>query len=397
METTAADATAATDAAQLLPAADAGGADSRPGDAPDPGREPPSAAPASPPPIQPTVIPPPPREHPFEFRGEEREYFRIWIVNLALTILTLGIYSAWAKVRTERYFYANTRVAGTPFEYTARPLPILRGRLIAFTLFGSYVLASRFSLELQLALVAVILLASPWLIVRGLMFRARYSSWRGLAFRFVPAYGAAYRWFLLIYLLFPLTLGFIFPYIKFRQKKFVVEQHRFGAIPFGFRAEANQFYIVYFIALGILIGAWIGLSTAMGVAFSSIAAHGMPSRAWIYGITAAMYAIYFTLFVYLAARIVNLTYNNAALDGFGFRSSVRARSLMRLYVFNTLGIVLSLGMLVPWAMIRMARYRASQLVLLAVGDLDALEAEAQGEVSAIGAEMDQVFDLDIGL
>ncbi|MGH8171895.1 MAG: DUF898 family protein, partial [Rhodanobacteraceae bacterium] len=70
-------------------------------------------------------------EHPFEFSGDAKEYFRIWIVNLALSIVTLGIFSAWAKVRTQRYFYGNTRVAGVPFEYTAKPWPILKGRLIA--------------------------------------------------------------------------------------------------------------------------------------------------------------------------------------------------------------------------------------------------------------------------
>src|SRR5262245_36210186 len=68
---------------------------------------------------------PPLVEHPFEFRGEWREYFRIWIVNVALTVLTLGVYSAWAKVRTQRYFYGNTRVAGRAFDYQAQPLPIL--------------------------------------------------------------------------------------------------------------------------------------------------------------------------------------------------------------------------------------------------------------------------------
>ncbi|HET7062745.1 MAG TPA: DUF898 family protein, partial [Rudaea sp.] len=112
--------------------------------APEVTEAPPSAeAPVPPPPASaPAATPAPaPIEHQFEFRGAEREYFNIWIVNLALTILTLGIYSAWAKVRTERYFYANTRVAGTPFEYLARPLPILKGRIIAFTLFTSYILA----------------------------------------------------------------------------------------------------------------------------------------------------------------------------------------------------------------------------------------------------------------
>ncbi len=36
---------------------------------------------------------------PLEFHGSGGEYFRIWIVNLCLTIVTFGIYTAWAKVR----------------------------------------------------------------------------------------------------------------------------------------------------------------------------------------------------------------------------------------------------------------------------------------------------------
>ena len=335
-----------------------------------------------------------PTEHPFEFRGDEREYFNIWIVNLALTILTLGIYSAWAKVRTERYFYANTRVAGTPFEYLARPLPILKGRIIAFALFTSYILASRFSIKLQLALLVLIGLLSPWLIVRGLMFRARYSSWRGLTFRFVPDYWPAYKYYLLMYLLLPLTLGLIFPYIKWKQKKFLVEHHRFGRRDFDFSATANDFYIPYFIAIGMLIGSWILIATIMSATFSMGAGRGMGG---FYVILVVSYAAYFAIFVYIASRVLNLTYNHAAMAGFALRSTVRARDLMRLYLFNTLGILLSIGMLIPWAMIRMARYRASRLVLLATDDPDTLEAEAQGDVSAVGAEIDHVFDMDIGL
>jgi uncharacterized membrane protein YjgN (DUF898 family) len=57
----------------------------------------------------------------FQFRGTGREFFRIWIVNFALTLITVGIYSAWAKVRTRRYFYGNTALAGHTFDYHASP------------------------------------------------------------------------------------------------------------------------------------------------------------------------------------------------------------------------------------------------------------------------------------
>jgi len=70
------------------------------------------------------------RELGFEFFGKGLEFFRIWIVNILLTVVTLGIYSAWAKVRTQRYLYGNTRLDGASFEYLAEPLQILQGRLI---------------------------------------------------------------------------------------------------------------------------------------------------------------------------------------------------------------------------------------------------------------------------
>ena len=133
-----------------------------------------------------------------EFHGRAGEFFGIWIVNLVLTVLTLGIYSAWAKVRTQRYFYSNTRLAGAPFDYLADPITILKGRLIAYAVLIVLVV----SLKLQLLWVVVplylaILVLFPWLIQLSLRFRARYSAWRGLRFRFdgtiKDAY-TAYMW-----------------------------------------------------------------------------------------------------------------------------------------------------------------------------------------------------------
>ena len=76
-------------------------------------------------------VPYTPVTHRFEFSGTGSEYFRIWIVNIMLTILTLGIYSAWAKVRSQRWLHGHTSLADSAFRYHARPLQILIGRVIA--------------------------------------------------------------------------------------------------------------------------------------------------------------------------------------------------------------------------------------------------------------------------
>ena len=68
--------------------------------------------------------------HPFAFTGSTKEYFKIWIVNALLTIVTLGIYSAWAKVRNKRYLYNNTWVNGASFEYHGKPTKILQAYFI---------------------------------------------------------------------------------------------------------------------------------------------------------------------------------------------------------------------------------------------------------------------------
>ena len=84
----------------------------------------------------PPAPPPGPRVERLRFSGTAGEYFGIWIVNLFLTVITLGIYSAWAKVRKKRYFYGNTWLVDSNFEYHGNPVAILKGRIIAFVAFA---------------------------------------------------------------------------------------------------------------------------------------------------------------------------------------------------------------------------------------------------------------------
>lgn len=48
------------------------------------------------------------------FSGTGGEYFRVWIVNVLLSIVTLGLYTPWARRRTARWFYDHTLIADSP-------------------------------------------------------------------------------------------------------------------------------------------------------------------------------------------------------------------------------------------------------------------------------------------
>ena len=340
---------------------------------------------------------PRPVEHRFEFSGDVREYFRIWIVNLALSVVTLGIYSAWAKLRTHRYFYANTWVANSPFQYLAQPIPILKGRIIAVAIFGSYVLSGHFSVKLQLALAGVIVLIAPWMVVRGLRFHARYSAWRSLNFRFVGTYGDAYFRYLLLAFVIPLTLGFGYAYVKWQQRQFVVTGHRYGGKEFKFEATAGDFFPPYLVAMGSLVVLMVVVFFILFQVMMADHIAGVPPAPWkLYSVLSIEYLGFFVIGTYIVSRITNLVYNKAVLAGHRFISTLGAREMMWLYASNTVAILFSVGMLIPWAMIRMAKYRAAHLSLFVNGDLDVFVAEASAEEGATGAEMDMLFDVDLG-
>ena len=127
---------------------------------------------------------------PIEFNGSAGEYFKIWIVNVLLTILTLGIYSAWAKVRNKRYFYGNTQLQGSSFEYTAQPLTILKGRMIAAGIIVVYVTAITFYPSTEPLFWLAFLIALPWLVVSSLRFNARNSAYRNVRFDFAASASA---------------------------------------------------------------------------------------------------------------------------------------------------------------------------------------------------------------
>jgi uncharacterized membrane protein YjgN (DUF898 family) len=86
-----------------------------------------------------------PQAHGLVFSGSGSEYFRIWIVNLLLTLVTLGLYYPWAKLRKLRYFYGNTALAGHAFDFHGNPWRMLRGYLLVGALFAAYALAGQIS------------------------------------------------------------------------------------------------------------------------------------------------------------------------------------------------------------------------------------------------------------
>jgi len=350
---------------------------------------------------------------PFEFSGKTTEYFGIWIVNVLLTIITLGFYTPWAKVRTRRYFYGSTTLDNSAFDYTGDPLAIFKGYLIAILLFICYSIVINFYPPAQFIFIIFLLLIMPWLVIRSMMFRARNTVFRNIRFSFGQRYGQAYKIFSGLPLLLPFTLGLIMPYLVYRQKQFLINNSNFGTSPFSFHAGARDFYKAFALLLVLMILPVIGILAAIAIpAYNEYitAAGGRSFSAQpaetpdvmviiVTQVIITFVSILFSLmfYAYLEARINNLVWNNVELATHRFSSALRARDLLWIFATNMLAIILSFGLLVPWAKIRLTRYRLGKLSMLATSSLDGFVKREQEKAGAVGEEIGELFDIDIGL
>lgn len=339
--------------------------------------------------------------YPVEFTASAGEYFRIWIVNLALSIVTLGIYSAWAKVRKRRYFYSHTRVDGEGFEYLANPIAILKGRLIAFALFGVFYAVGHFAPLYQFVLWIPLAIAAPWLVVRSLAFNAYNTAYRNIRLRFHGSYKECLRLVIGYGLLLLVTLFLAFPFMKRRLTRFVAENHAYGVTRFmlgeGF---GRPFVNAYFAAWGFSMLGMFGIGAAVfGVAFLGSSGGDVKSTAPFFGFAAVFltYGMMFLLYGYIRARTINAVFNNLRVGPVRFESVLSARRLIGLYVGNIVAILLTLGLATPWAVVRTMRYRASRLTAIAAGPLDSFVQGESQQLSATGEEVGEMFDIDFGL
>ena len=295
-----------------------------------------------------------------EFTGKAGEYFRIWIVNVFLTIVTGGIYAAWAKVRTRRYFYANTRLEGHSFDYLANPVAIFKGNMVLGIGFIIYT-SSNFLPDLaHYSILGVIGLIFPFLIYKSLRFYAHNSAFRNIRFRFRGKLKESYMTYLLLPVLTLLTAGLILPYWVYRRKRYFFDNMAFGTTESEFAGSIGPFYRIHLVTLALAIVGMIGvfglLIGSVGLSFfgeiTSIIAAGAGSESagevppdmakGIIFILIIFYAswIFFVTVIqqYLFTRLTNYCWHHSRLGDIVFKSTIKVRRLVWIRGTNILSL-----------------------------------------------------------
>ncbi len=349
---------------------------------------------------------------PFSFTGTASEYFGIWIVNLLLSIITLGIYTAWAKVRRLRYFYGNTHLDGHNFEYHAKPKQILIGRIIVLgvlILFNVLTSITPFALILLIPYFAAI----PWVINKAIRFNARMTSYRNIRFGFEGKFWSAFGIFVAMPFAVILSFGLLAPVGSRLVSNYIGDGMSYGTTEFETDAPLGKLYrnfgaTILFVlgvsAIAALIG---GLAVTI---FSSEGLLGLVEGAIPKGVgdtltyaavmTAVIVFYAVTLFSYLFYRagVRNIAYNATTLDGVhGFQSDLSRLRYFWIILSNFILTICTIGLMRPWAAIRTWRYQANKTTLLAAGPLDAFVESSQMEGNVAAAEFLDIEGIDFGL
>lgn len=320
----------------------------------------------------------------FEFRGDGMEYFKIWIVNVLLTVVTLGIYSAWATVRNRRYFYSNTILDNSGFSYLADPITILKGRIIAIVVFVIYSIVAPMYPVVGVVMLVALLFLFPFFLNKSLAFNHRMSAYKNIQFRFKGSYGQAFMVMYIWPLLGVITLGILYPLAFLKTNEYIVKNSSYGTTMFDFNATFKDYGMIFLIMIGV--GLMFGLPLWAITYF-------VPSLAFMMPIL--MVLVYFGLIVYFIVETTNLFYRSTVLAEHGFECNMSIGGLSKVILTNALFTVLTLGLYLPAAKVRMAKYTASCLVMNAADSLDNHAAAEKEKISALGEEFGQVFDFGV--
>lgn len=319
-----------------------------------------------------------------EFRGDGLEYFKIWIVNMLLTVLTLGLYSPWASVKNKRYMHANLFLDETNFRYLAEPWAIFKSRLIAIAAFIAFALLSAIDPLISWILIAALILAIPYFINQSLAFDRRMTSYNNIQFRFKSSYLEAFMVLYVWPILGVFTLGILYPMALLKMNQYLVKNSAYGTSSFDFKASYGDYGIIFLTMIGA--GLVIGLPCWALVSFIPAFAVVMPI---------VMMLLYIGLILYFMTQTSNLFFHSTTLKDHSFTSEISMGGLAKVLVINALLTMLTLGLYLPAAQVRMAKYVASCVKMNATDCLDNFAAAEQENISALGEEFGQVFDFAI--
>jgi uncharacterized membrane protein YjgN (DUF898 family) len=386
--------------------------------------------------------------HRSEFSGSGGEYFRVWIVNVLLTIVTLGFYTPFARRRTVQYFYGHTLVAGSPLEFTAQQKRMVIGFVIFVVLYGSFQLAAETG---QDAVLAILMLGgavlAPYFWASAMRFRLNATRWRGVRLQFTASWGEVYRasWPVFaiagLWIVFSFAVGALVPEmpddappqlrdipwlpllaiggvaaagsflclvkLEFNYKSLLVARARIGGQAGRWKPVFGDFLRIWLATLGVFLLSVLVVATLVGLAFGGSIALIAGKKAAGFLFFLMMLGMFvgaiFALFLasaparaYREARMFRLVWNNVGVSHLArFKCRLKVRRYVMLRVKNIFLTLFTLGFYRPFALVAEYRMKTESVTLHVKGGLDQLAGQLAREEQGLGDAIADAMGLDM--
>ena len=352
------------------------------------------------------VAPPPGRR--LFFHGDGFTLLGIYIINLVLTVVTLGLYYPWARTRIRTYLLSQTEFEADRFAWHGSGKELLIGFIkiavlflilsgaAAVVRFGWHHPAREAALTLAGYLIGLVLV--PIGMVGARRYRLSRVSWRGIRFSFRGRAREFVRVFIPGVLLSTMTLGLYYPFFQNNMRRYLVNHSFFGTVPFVYNGRGRDLFMRLLLTLGLAIAVVGGLGFLYIFRSTSVGADAAIVGIGFAVISVGMLGI--SWFWYAAYRH-RYYWAHTSFAGTYFRSTVFAARLLGLTLTNLLLGVITLGLALPWVLIRNLRFFFANVGLEAPLDLAAIHQDAQAASAtgeALGDALDiGFFDVDLAI
>jgi len=306
------------------------------------------------------------------FYGEGSKLFGIYIVNILLTIFTLGLYYPWAKASVLRYIYQETEFEGSRFSFHGTGKEMFKGFIKAIGIFiGIYAILIGAVLTKSSAITAIgvlffyvaLLLLVPVAIHGSLKYRMSRTSWRGIHFGYRGILKDFMEEFVVGGLLTIATLGIYSFWFTIKLRKYIFSNIRFGNISFSYKGDGTEYFMLnlkgYFLSF----------------------------------LTLGIYSFWFVsdLFAYFIDNMRMKQDGNVIK----FRSSATAGGYFGLIVGNIFIVLFTLGLGTPWATVRTLNFIFSNIIIEGTLDINAIQQTEMNYKDATGEDISDMIDIGL--
>lgn len=308
--------------------------------------------------------------HHLEYSGDGVEMALLLLKNLLLTIVTLGIYRAWARTNLRRYVWGHVAFQGDRASYVGTGEELFKGWLkLAVLLIGVLLVLGTLGAILP-ALKVLVPFVTPFAYITlfalatysGLRYRLSRTKWREIKFGVDKNKESTREFFQLYFigvLLSGVTFGIYYPWFKNRERTFLTNRCRLGTVHFSYNGQAGDYAALYFKSLFFCV------------------------------ITLGFYI------PWMIRALAEFRLNHTQFQTARFLFTLKGGDLLIFAVCAYFGTIFTLGLATPWIYNWGLRLFITNVKL--EGDVDmTLVAAAPSEGSSMGEEAVLDYDLDLG-